>query len=403
MRAFRGVGGKPLFIQRGAGSKIYDADGKEYIDYVCSWGPLILGHAHPKVIAAVKSAAERGTSFGAPTELETELARLVTKAFPSIEMLRLVSSGTEACMSAIRVARAFTKRDKVIKFDGCYHGHADGLLVKAGSGGATLGVPDSAGVPASYASQTLVATYNDLASVEKLFGAHPGQVAAVIVEPVAANMGVVPPAKGFLQGLRETTKANGALLVFDEVICGFRLAYGGAQEVFGVKPDLTTLGKVIGGGLPVGAYGGRREIMELISPLGPVYQAGTLSGNPLAVTAGIETLRLLGEPGVYKSLEKKGAALEQGLKGALAKSDRRATIQRVGSILTMFFTDKAVTDFGSASKSDRESYSKFFHGMLDHGAYLPPSQFEAMFVSLAHSDADIAATVEAAKASLKTS
>ena len=400
VRAFRGVGGTPRFIARGKGSRIVDADGREYVDYVGSWGPMLLGHAHPQVISAIKAAAELGTSFGAPTELETELAKLVTSAFPSIEMLRFVSSGTEACMSAIRAARAFTGRDKIIKFEGCYHGHADGLLVKAGSGSATFGVPDSAGVPEAYARQTLVATYNDLASVDRLLEANPGQIAAIIIEPVAGNMGVVLPASGFLQGLRQRAVDSGALLVFDEVISGFRASYGGAQALYGVTPDLTCLGKIIGGGLPVGAFGGRRDVMAQISPLGPAYQAGTLSGNPLAMTAGIETLRLLGQPGVYERLEESGARLEKGLADAAKESGRKVTISRLGSALTTFFNDGPVSDYASAAASDREQFAAYFHRMLDRGIALPPSQFEAMFLSLAHTDEDIDLTIDAAKQSL---
>ena len=398
VRAFRAVGGTPPFIARGSGSKIYDVDGREYIDYVGSWGPLILGHAHPQVIAAVQDAAQRGTSFGAPTELETRLAKLVTAAMPSIEMLRFVSSGTEACMSAIRVARAFTGRDKVIKFDGCYHGHADGLLVKAGSGAATFAVPDSAGVPAAYAKLTLVASYNDVESVDGLLQANAGQVAAIIVEPVAANMGVVPPQPGFLQALRERADAHGALLVFDEVITGFRLSHGGAQELYGVRPDLTCLGKIIGGGLPVAAYGGRREVMATVSPLGPAYQAGTLSGNPLAMTAGIETLSLLSEPGLYARLEQRGRQLEEGLADAAGEA---VTLARVGSLLTVFFAPGPVTDYVSAATSDRERFSAYFHRMLERGIYLAPSQFEAMFISTAHTEEEIDATIRAAAEALK--
>ncbi len=402
VRAFKAVGGTPPFIAKGKGSRIYDVDGNEFIDYVCSWGPLILGHAHPQVIEAVQKAAEKGTSYGAPTELEIILAKMVCEAMPSIEMVRFVSSGTEATMSALRLARGFSKRDKIIKFAGGYHGHADGLLIKAGSGVATLGIPDSPGVPASYAMNTLVAPYNDLVAVEELFRAYPIQIAAVIVEPVAANMGVVTPAAGFLAGLREQTKKSGALLIFDEVISGFRLAYGGAQAVYKITPDLTCLGKIIGGGLPVGAYGGRRDIMSLMAPLGPVYQAGTLSGNPLAVTAGIETLKALKQPGVYKQLEKKATALEDGIVNAASKADISLCISRAGSLLTAFFTPDAVTDYDSAKKSDTALYAKFFWKMIEEGIYWPPSQFEAAFVSLAHSDQDIKATVDAINKSLKS-
>ncbi|MEE9284619.1 MAG: glutamate-1-semialdehyde 2,1-aminomutase [Dehalococcoidia bacterium] len=397
VRAFGAVGGVPRFIQRGQGARVYDVDGREYIDYVGSWGPLVLGHAPPRVVAAVQRAAALGTSFGAPTELESRLARLVVDAVPSIEMIRFVSSGTEACMSAIRVARAATGRDTIIKFEGCYHGHADGLLVKAGSGSATFGVPDSAGVPAGYASLTLVARYNDAASVASLLEAHRGQVAAIIVEPVAANMGVVPPEPEFLPALRQMADVHGALLVFDEVITGFRVAYAGAQELYGVTPDLTCLGKIIGGGLPVAAYGGRREIMETVAPLGPAYQAGTLSGNPLAMTAGIETLSALGEPGVYDRLEAAGARLETGLRRAATETDTELFLTRRGSILTAFFTPGPVTDYASAAASDRKRFAAYFHRMLEAGIYLAPSQFEAVFVSLAHTDEEIDATIEAAR------
>ena len=401
VRAFRAVGGTPLFIARGQGPKVYDVDDREYIDYVGSWGPLILGHAHPRVIAALKKAAEGGTSFGAPTELETLLAKLIAGAMPSVEMLRFVSSGTEACMSAIRAARAFTGRDKVVKFDGCYHGHADGLLVKAGSGAATFAVPDSAGVPAAYVGLTLVASYNDIESVDSLLQANDGQVAAIIVEPVAANMGVVPPQAGFLQALREKADAHGALLIFDEVITGFRVAYGGAQELYDVRPDLTCLGKIIGGGLPAAAYGGRREVMEIVSPVGPAYQAGTLSGNPLAMTAGIETLDFLSKPWVYPQLEERGRQLEDGLVKVAREAGRSLTLTRVGSLLTAFFTAGPVTDYASAAASDREQFSAYFHRMLEQGVYLPPSPFEAMFISLAHREEEIAATIEAAGRALK--
>ena len=400
VRAFGAVGGVPPFIERGQGSRIYDADGREYIDYVGSWGPLILGHADPRVITAVQRAAERGTSFGAPTELESRLARLVIDAVASIEMLRFVSSGTEACMSAIRVARAFTSRDKIIKFEGCYHGHADGLLVRAGSGGLTFGVPDSAGVPSGYANLTLVARYNDVESVRALLEANQDEVAAIIVEPVAANMGVVPPAPEFLPALRRLTGAHGALLVFDEVITGFRVAYGGAQELYGVTPDLTCLGKIIGGGLPVAAYGGRREIMEMVAPLGPAYQAGTLSGNPLAMSAGIATLQALAEPGVYDRLERAAARLEAGLRSAAEDSEQSIYIARLGSVLTVFFTPGPVTDFASAVASDKDRFAAYFHSMLEQGIYLAPSQFEALFVSLAHSSEDIDRTIEAARQAL---
>ena len=400
VRAFRGVGGTPRFIVRGLGSHIWDADGREFIDYVGSWGPLILGHAHPQVVAAIQRAAEQGTTFGAPTERETRLAELVNAAVPSMQMLRFVSSGTEACMSAIRVARAFTGRDKIIKFAGCYHGHADGLLVKAGSGGATFGVPDSAGVPAPYANLTLVAQYNDIGSVDRLLEANHGQVAAIIVEPIAANMGVVLPQPGFLETLRGRATAQGALLIFDEVITGFRAALGGAQALFGVQPDLTCLGKIIGGGLPAAAYGGQREIMQVVSPLGPAYQAGTLSGNPLAMAAGIETLTLLAKPHVYQQLEDRSRQLEKGLAKAFRDAGREVTLARVGSLMTAFFTPGPVWDYPSAAQSDRGQFATYFHRMLDQGIYLAPSQFEALFVSLAHTEEDIQQTLESATKAL---
>ena len=402
VRAFKAVGGTPPFIARAKGSKIYDADGNEYIDFVNSWGPMILGHAYPPVVAALKKAAGQGTSYGAPTELETVLARMISTAMPSIEMLRLVSSGTEATMSALRLARAFTGRDKIIKFDGGYHGHADGLLTKAGSGVATLGIPDSPGVPAGYAQCTLVAPYNNLEAVEQLFKSYPEQIAAVIVEPVAANMGVVPPQPGFLSGLRKLTKQQGSLLIFDEVITGFRLSYGGAQALFKITPDLTCLGKIIGGGLPVGAYGGRRDIMSLMAPLGPVYQAGTLSGNPLAMTAGIETLKALNQPGVYAQLEKKSAVLEKGIIKAAAAAGIGLYVSRVASLLTAFFTSDEVVDYESAKKSDTKLFGRFFWRVINEGVYWPPSQFEAAFVSLAHSDEDIEFTVEVIARALKS-
>lgn len=402
VRAFRGVGGNPLFIARGEGSRVWDVDGNSYIDYVGSWGPLVAGHAHPRVVAAIQQAATRGTSYGAPTELEVTLAQMVQDAFPSVEMLRFVNSGTEATMSALRVARAFAGRDKVVKFEGCYHGHADGLLVKAGSGVATLGLPDSPGVPASYAEHTLVAQYNDPASVQALFDQWPGQIAAVIVEPVAANMGVVPPEPGFLQALRDITARNGALLVFDEVITGFRVGWSGAQGLYGVQPDLTCMGKVIGGGLPVGAYGGRREIMEMVAPLGPVYQAGTLSGNPLAMTAGIETLRLLQEEGAFAQLERTGQRLAAGLSEAAQAAGLPTFATRVGSVMTTFFTGGPVRDWLSAKVSNTERYKAFFWSMLEQGVYVAPSQFEAMFVSLAHTDTDVDATIAAASRAFET-
>jgi len=400
VRAFRAVGGEPLFIARGEGPYLYDVDGRRYIDYVLSWGPLILGHAHPLVVNALTEALQRGTSYGAPTELETELARLVVEAVPSIQMVRFVNSGTEATMSALRLARAYTGRDKIIKFDGCYHGHADSLLVRAGSGVATLGLPDSPGVPLGAAEDTLVARYNDLESVQRLFEENRGQIAAVIVEPVAANFGVILPRPGFLEGLRQLTRQDGSLLIFDEVITGFRLAYGGAQALYGVLPDLTCLGKVIGGGLPVGAYGGRREVMEMVAPLGPVYQAGTLAGNPLAMTAGVATLRELARPGVYETLEQRSAWLAEGI-GAAAKAAGVPVCQtRVGSLCCTFFTDRPVSDVASARSSDTARYARFFRSMLSKGVYLAPSQFEAAFLSLAHGEKEIEQTIDAAEEAL---
>ncbi len=400
VRAFRGVGGTPFFVARGEGARLVDVDGRSYLDYVMSWGPLILGHASKRVTEALRAALDRGTSYGAPTPGEVELARAIAAAVPSMEMLRLVSSGTEAAMSALRVARGFTGRTKLVKFEGCYHGHADSLLVKAGSGGATFGVPDSLGVPPDLARLTLTVAYNDLDAVRAVLEAEGRDVAAVIVEPVAGNMGVVPPAPGFLAGLRDLTAHHGACLIFDEVITGFRVGYGGAQARYGVTPDLTILGKIIGGGLPVGAYGGRREIMERVSPLGGVYQAGTLSGNPLAVAAGLETLRALREPGVYEALESRAAALDAGLTEATARARVPATVNRVGSMLTAFFAPGPVTDWTSAARADRARYGTFFHAMLDRGVYLAPSQFEAAFLSLAHSPDDVAATVGATRAAL---
>lgn len=395
VRAFKVVGGIPPFIVRGHGSRIYDADGNEYIDYVCSWGPLILGHSHPQVVEALKQALERGTSFGAPTELEVTLAKMICQAMPSVEMVRFVNSGTEATMTALRLARAFTGRDKVIKFAGGYHGHADGLLAKGGSGLATLSLPDSPGVPLGYAQNTLVVPYNDTGAVEQLFQLYPKDIAAVIVEPVAANMGVVPPQPGFLDSLRKLTREYHALLIFDEVITGFRVAYGGAQALYGIAPDLTCLGKIIGGGMPVGAYGGRREIMQMMAPVGPVYQAGTLSGNPLAMTAGIETLKVLNHPEVYSQLENKAARLEQGIATVQNKTGINLYVSRVASLLTVFFTSNPVVNYESAKQANTTLFSKFFHGLLAEGIYWPPSQFEAAFISLAHDEEDIRLTVRA--------
>jgi glutamate-1-semialdehyde 2,1-aminomutase len=395
VRAFRAVGGTPRFIARAAGSKVYDVDGREYIDYVASWGPMILGHAHPEVVGAVQRAAELGTSYGAPTEGEVILARMICEAFPSIALVRLVSSGTEAAMSAIRVARGYTQRDLIVKFDGCYHGHTDGLLVQAGSGATTLGIPNSGGVPTSYTQQTLSLPFNDLAAVREAFDRYHGRIAAVVLEPIPGNMGVVPPTPGFLQGLRELTAQDEALLVFDEVITGFRVLYGGAQHLFGVTPDLTILGKIIGGGLPVGAFGGRHDIMEQIAPLGPVYQAGTLSGNPLAVTAGIETLRLLRDPGVYEQLETRSRQLCEGVQDAANRAGVPVYSTRVGSMFCTFFADRSVTDYASASSSDTAQFRRYFHALLEAGIYVAPSQFEAGFVSTAHTDGDIERTIEA--------
>jgi glutamate-1-semialdehyde 2,1-aminomutase len=395
VRAWQAVGGDPLFIVRGKGSHIFDADGKRYIDFVGSWGPLILGHAHAKILAAVKRSAANGTTFGAPTEGEVELSELVSRLMPSVQKLRLVNSGTEATMSALRLARAFTGRSKIIKFDGCYHGHSDSLLVKAGSGVATLSLPDSAGVPHTFAHETLSAKYNEIMSVQSLFDKYPKQVAAVIVEPICGNIGVIPPRAKFLSQLRDITKRNGTVLIFDEVISGFRVALGGAQKLFKVTPDLTCLGKVLGGGFPLAAFGGRREIMDLLAPLGPVYQAGTLSGNPVAVAAGTATLRVLVGPGTYDFLETKAKKLEEGFRSILSKYQIRATINRFGSMMTVFFgLDRVITP-DEARQCDRRQFARFFHGMLERGIYLPPAPFEAMFVSLAHSQSDLTRTIAA--------
>jgi glutamate-1-semialdehyde 2,1-aminomutase len=405
VRAFRSVGspdsahpeaGHPLFIARGKGSRIWDADGNSYIDYVLSWGPLILGHAHPAVVRAIRSAAGRGTSYGAPTELELQLAALIQRAMPSMELIRFVNSGTEATMSALRLARAYTKRELILKFDGCYHGHNDGLLVKAGSGATTLGVPDSPGVPPAVAQLTLQAPYNNLTAVEALFQQHAGRIAAVIVEPIAANMGVILPADGFLSGLRVLTERHGSLLIFDEVITGFRVGTGGAQARYNIRPDLTCLGKIIGGGLPVGAYGGRREIMALIAPSGPVYQAGTLSGNPLAMSAGLATLSRL-KPAVYAQLEKRADRLYRGVTEAARSMGIALSSARVGSLMGFFFTDQPVTDYASAKRADTRRFATFFWAMLEAGVYLAPSQFEALFLSAAHTAADVDRTINAAR------
>src|SRR4051812_21237501 len=400
VRAFKSVGGTPLFVTRGNGAHIEDADGHTYIDYVMSWGPLIHGHAPKGLLKALAATAARGTSFGAPTELETHLARRVAMLMPSLERVRFVSSGTEAAMSAVRVARAATKRDKIVKFEGCYHGHADWFLVQAGSGALTLGVPTSPGVPASAAAETLLARYNDLAAVDALFERHPGQIAAVIVEPIAGNMGVVPPRGGFLAGLRDRCTRNGALLIFDEVISGFRAAAGGAQQIFGIKPDLTCLGKIIGGGLPVGAYGGRADLMSLVAPAGPVYQAGTLSGNPLAMTAGLWSLGEL-SPKLYRHLAKLGARLAAGLADAARDAGVPMQVNAFGSLVTPFFTSHAVRDLQSAMTSDTTRYAAFFRGMLAQGIYPPPSQYEAWFLSGAHTEKDVDRTTRAARAALR--
>lgn len=395
VRAWKAVGGSPKFIAQGKGAHIFDVDGKEYIDFVASWGPLILGHAHAGVVRQLRETAGRGTTFGAPTEGEVQLAEIVGHLVPSIEKLRLVNSGTEATMSAIRLARAFTGRTKIVKFDGCYHGHSDGLLVRAGSGVATLGLPDSPGVPRGVARETIVARFNDMSSVRGLFQRHGTNVAAVIIEPVCGNMGVIPPAPGFLASLRKISRGYGALLIFDEVITGFRVALGGAQEFYRVKPDLTCLGKILGGGLPLAAFGGRREIMSLLAPEGPVYQAGTLSGNPLAVAAGLGTLKALSRRGIYDSLERNGKRLQDGFEKVLKHYKMKGTINRVGSMVTLFFGVDRVRKVEDARQSDRETFARFFHGMLQRGIYFPPAQFETAFISLAHTREDLDRTVAA--------
>jgi glutamate-1-semialdehyde 2,1-aminomutase len=397
VRAFRSVGGKPVFMARGEGSRIWDVDGKEYIDYIGSWGPLIFGHRQREVIRALEEVLEIGTSFGAPTGREVELAELICKLVPSIEQVRLVNSGTEATMSAIRLARGFTGRDRIIKFDGCYHGHGDSLLVKAGSGVATLGLPDSPGVPLRLAELTTVLPFNDEGALEKEFQARGSKIACVIVEPIVGNMGCVAPIPGYLKRMREITAQHEALLIFDEVMTGFRVAAGGAQELYGIRPDLTTLGKIIGGGLPVGAYGGRADIMNKVAPAGPVYQAGTLSGNPLAVSAGLAALLRLESEKPYATLEALGLRLERGLTDAMSKAGVVGSVNRVGSMFTLFFTDKKVIDFTTAKTSDTVRFNAYFQAMLEAGIYLPPSQFEAAFISTAHSEADIDRTIEVAR------
>jgi glutamate-1-semialdehyde 2,1-aminomutase len=413
VRAFRAVGGNPFFVNKAGGSKVWDVDGNELIDYVLTWGPAILGHAHPKIIAAVKAAAEHGTSFGIPNPLEVKLAKLICDLVPSVKKIRMTSSGTEACMSAIRLARGFTRRDKIIKFDGCYHGHVDSLLVRAGSGALTFGHPDSAGVPAAFTQHTIVAPFNDCDAVKAIFAANKNEIAGVIIEPVPGNAGLYLPKPGYLEFLREITAAHGALLIFDEVMTGFRIARGGAQERFGIAPDLSTFGKVIGGGLPVGAFGGRAEIMDCLAPLGPVYQAGTLSGNPLAMAAGLANLQelvgqascLTGQAGSlshYELLEDLGAQLEAGLKNAAKAANIPIQFNRCGSMFCGYFTGEPVHNLADAIRSDRERFKKFFHGMLDAGIYLAPSQFEAGFLSTAHTAADIEKTVSAAAKALRT-
>lgn len=401
VRAFRSVGGTPRFIARGEGAWLEDVDGKRYVDLVLSWGPLILGHAHPVVIAAIQDAAARGTTYGAPTEAEVRLAEQVTDAFPSVELVRFVSSGTEATMSAIRLARAATKRNAIIKFDGCYHGHADALLAAAGSGVATLNLPDSPGVTAAAVADTLIAPYNDLAAVERLFADRSDRIAAVLVEPVAGNMGVVPPAPGFLAGLRAVTTRHGALLIFDEVMTGWRVHPRGAQVLYDVTPDITCLGKVVGGGLPAAAYGGPRELMEQIAPAGPVYQAGTLSGNPLAMAAALATLEVLEDLSVWQHAERWAAAAARTLESAAAREGVEVTVQRVGTMLTPFFTSSPVTDFAGARRTDRSAYNRFFHAMLEHGVYLPPSAFEAAFTSAVHGEEEMAVFERAARAGFR--
>lgn len=401
VRAFRAVGGNPLFISRAKGAKIYDADGNGYIDYVLSWGPMVLGHCHPAVTAALKKAISNGTSFGAPTALEIELAEMVLRIYPSMDKVRMVNSGTEATMSAIRVARGYTGRDAIVKFEGCYHGHADGLLVKAGSGATTFGVPDSPGVPKSYAKNTITLPFNDINALKQAIEKNAGSIACVILEPVIGNIGCVLPKPGFLEALRKLTRKHDIVLIFDEVMTGFRVSLGGAQAHYGIKPDMTCLGKVIGGGLPVGAYGGKKEIMSMVSPEGPVYQAGTLSGNPLAMTAGIATIRELLKPGVYKQIEQKSSMLQKGLTDAAKRAGVRTRFYRAGSMFCSYFTEKDVYDYATAKTADTAKFARFFAGMLERGVNLAPSQFEAGFMSLAHSERDIEKTTSAAYDTLR--
>lgn len=393
VRSFKAVAGTPIFISKAKGQYIYDADGNKYTDYMSSWGPLILGHAEPGVVKAVKRAAEKGTSYGAPCEDEIQVARLIVKSFPSVDMVRMTSSGTEATMSGVRLARAYTKRDYVVKFEGCYHGHADYLLVQAGSGATTFGTPSSPGVPESFTEKTLLANYNDLGSVKALYSKYGDRIAGVILEPIAANMGVVPPADGFLEGLRRLTRDTGSLLIFDEVITGFRLGMGGAQRKYGVTPDITCLGKIIGGGLPVGAFGGKKEIMSMVAPLGPMYQAGTLSGNPLAMAAGLATLKKLKEPGNYKKLRELSLAMVEGIKEIIKKAGTKAVVNSVDSMFTLFFTETNPADYRTVLKSDTKKYAKFFENLLRAGIMFPPSQFEAVFLSLAHTERDVDRTL----------
>ena len=401
VRAFKAVGGTPFFVARGEGCYLWDVDGNRFIDFVCSWGPLILGHAHPEVVAAVKEAVEKGTTYGAPTELEVALAEKIQQAFPSMEMLRLVNSGTEATMSAIRAARGYTGRKKIVKFEGCYHGHADYLLVKAGSGAATFGIPDSAGVPEGTAQDTIVLPYNDIEAFNKTMDAMGEEIAAVIVEPIAGNMGVVLPKPEFLAALRQQTEKHGVVLIFDEVITGFRVAYGGAQSLYGIKPDMTCLGKIVGGGFPLAAYGGRKEIMQTIAPLGPVYQAGTLSGNPVAVTAGLKTLEILERDNPYPELERKTKQLTQVISEAAKEAGVPVQINQIASMFTVFFTDQPVVDYASARRSDTQRYARFFHALLERGVYFPPSQFEAAFLSTAHDDEALSFAQEAVRSAMK--